>query len=141
MFFEINFLGGRLFFWNDFCECLFLKSYMYLTILRMFFWSYSFFNSFPINSNILNVLKYIGIQYIENYHNLNSAMGAYYNTLGVSYNMGTHFLVTLKSGSFLFFNTLVLVVQVQLIQMRVPLVSTLYNQMTHSWIIMRLEKG
>ncbi len=25
-----------------------------------------------------------------NYHDLNNAMGAYYNTLGVYYNMGTH---------------------------------------------------
>ncbi len=44
----------------------------------------------------LMYLKYIGIQYIGNYHILNSAMGAYYNSLGV-YNMGAHFLVTLKS--------------------------------------------
>ncbi len=45
-------------------------------------------------------LKYTGIQYIGNY-NLNRAMGAYYNTLGIYYNMGAYFLVTLKNGRLL----------------------------------------
>ncbi|MCP4986467.1 MAG: hypothetical protein GY928_10550 [Colwellia sp.] len=51
-----------------------------MTILKMIFWSFLFFNSFRSIPNIFDVFE---IKYIRNHYILNSAMGAYYNILSI----------------------------------------------------------
>ncbi|MCP4990642.1 MAG: hypothetical protein GY928_32755 [Colwellia sp.] len=59
------------------------------------------FKLFRINLNILRKSKIAGTFEKNQYNNLNSAMVAYYNILGVYYKIGAHFLVALKSGRLL----------------------------------------